>query len=168
MILCALPYPPIPVQARRFDTDENKLGDVTVITSHDILSNLLEAACVHRDGDADSKRRIRQMEVLRCLMMDLVKDGMLSNEALYQVYCKHTLAHIATYYPVGQAPAVAVLPLSYPCRGDAVHTSACDYMAGQSTVLGMAEGTRASEWTHMQYAALLERSRDRLVSEQEL
>ena len=161
MILCALPYPPIPVQARRFDTDENKLGDVAIVSSH-------EAACVHSNSGLDSKRRVRQMEVLRCFMMDLVKDGILSPHALYQVYCTHTLAHIATYYPPSQAPIVQPMPLSYPCRGDSVHASTCDYMAGQSTILGMEEGTRAAEWSHMQYAVLLQRCRDRLVSEQEL
>ena len=165
MILCALPYPPLPVQARRFDADENTLGDPAVVTSHDILSHLLEAACVHLDAPADASRRERQVEVLRCFLMDLVKDGVLSGEALYGVYCKHTAAHIGAYYPPGAAPALHFMPLSYPCRGDDVHGRACDFLAGQSTVLGLEAGTRADDWRHMQYQGLLERCRDRLVSE---
>ena len=166
MILCALPLPPLPVEVRRLE-DGNLLGDRTVITSHDVLSQLLEAACVHRNSSADTVRQQRQVEVLRCLLMDLVKDGILAVDPLYDVYCRHTLSHVATYYPVATPPALPFMPLSYTCRGDAVHARMCDYMAGQSTVLGHTSGTTALEWQHMAYGDMLQECRNRIVSEPE-
>ena len=87
MILCSLPYPPLPVEARHFE-DGNRLGETAVTTSHDILSHLLEVACVYKDAHADAERKSRQMEVFRCFLMDIVQNGMVDTEKLYSIYCK--------------------------------------------------------------------------------
>ena len=64
MILASLPYPPLPVEAKRLE-DDNKLGDVVVTTSHDILSHLLEAICVQGNASIHKNRQERQLGRVR-------------------------------------------------------------------------------------------------------
>ena len=162
MILCALPFPPVPVQAARFE-DGNLLGAAQVVSSHDIISHLLEAACLFKDAKANAERRRRQTEVLRCLMMDLVKDGIVGGERLYRLYCTHTAAHIGCFYPAGSPPELRFLPFDYVCKGDPVHRAMCAYMAAQSILLGTK--STVSEWTPFGFPELLAAARDRLVTE---
>ena len=165
MILAALPFPPLPVEAKRFEEDGKRLGDAVVITSHDILSNLLEQACA-RDAPATHKvRQTRQRDVLRSFIRALCKDGMLKADALYNVYCDHTRSHIATYYPEGHPPELKFMPLGYVSKGDKVHLRTCDWMAAQSRLLEMKDGLTAADWGPCNYADLLDAARRHLVSE---
>ena len=164
MILCSLPYPPLPVEARHFE-DGNRLGETAVTTSHDILSHLLEVACVYKDAHADAERKSRQMEVFRCFLMDIVQNGMVDTEKLYSIYCKRTAEHIATYYPQGSAPQIRFMPFAYTCRGDSVHRRICDYMAGPSILLGHESGTTAASWECHDLSSLLNTARGHFVTE---
>ena len=165
MILAALPYPPLPVEARHFDEDGNQLGDSTMVTSHDIISNLVEQAWT-RDQSATSHEKMeRQREVLRCFLSDLVRNGIPAVDALYEVYCKHTRDHIATYYPKDHVPELKFFPLSHVCKGDKVHIRTCDWMAAQSRLLELTGGFTAADWLPRHYHELLDIARSRLVSE---
>ena len=165
MILASLPYPPLPVEAKRLE-DDNKLGDVVVTTSHDILSHLLEAICVQGNASIHKNRQERQRQVLRMFLSDLVKDGIQGPEALYRTYCKHTVAHIATYYPEGAIiPELRFMPLGHVCRGDQVHRMTCDYIAAQARILELQGGFCAADWGTRNYVDLLLEARNRLVCE---
>jgi hypothetical protein len=189
MILAALPYPPLPVCAKRFE-EGNRLGDGVVVTSHDIISHLLEAAVLMSNAHKNAERRERQKEVLRCFLRDLVQQQDMNDlRELYDIYCRHTREHIASeflyclsvflifglvrdcvfrlaaYYPVGYMPELHFMPLSYVCKGDAVHRKICDYMAGQAVLLELSGGFSAGDWLPRQYHELLTAARDRLVTE---
>ena len=168
MILAALPYPPLPVEARHFDEDGNQLGDSTMVTSHDIISNLVEQSWT-RDQSATSREKMeRQREVLRCFLSDLVRNGIPAVDALYEVYCKHTRDHIATYYPKDHVPELKFFPLSHVCKGDKVHIRTCDWMAAQSRLLELTDGFTAADWLPRHYHELLDVARSRLVTEEPL
>lgn len=96
MILVALPFPPLPVCARRFE-EGNVLGDGVVVTSHDILSHLIEAAAVMRTSKENNERRLKQQDVLRLLLKDLVQQRDPHDmRELYDIYCRNTRLHIAS------------------------------------------------------------------------
>ena len=161
MILCLLPYPPLPVTGRRFE--ENKLGDSTVITSHDIISQLLEVACVKNQPGDNSRRKQRQEEVMEGLLSDL--KGTTDPAALYAIYCRRTAEHIAAYFPSGNAPELRFMPLDYCCRGDAVHKRFTDYMKAQSFLMN-AQGGQEQEWKEAEFPSLILAARDNWVADQ--
>jgi hypothetical protein len=57
------------------------------------------------------------------------------------------------------------MPLSYVCKGDAVHRRACDYMAGQAVLLELQGGHSIGDWLPRHYHELLVAARERLVTE---
>jgi len=165
MILCALPYPPLPVVVRRFE-DGNRLGEDTVCSSHDLISHLLEAACVRNQSNDNLQRQERQRGILREFLADLVKDGPLDPPRLYEVYCRRTQQHIATYYPENQPlPEVRFLPMDRVCRGDPNHIKVCEYMAAQAILLELQGGKAVQDWLAADLPSLLSIARDRLVCE---
>ena len=165
MILAALPYPPLPVQARHFEEDGNELGDYTMVTSHDIISNLIEQSWRRDQTTTSPDRQEKQREVLRCFLRDLVKDGIPTVDVLYEIYCTHTRDHIASYYPKGSSPELKFFPLAHVSKGDKVHLRTCDWMAGQSRLLQLTGGFTAADWLPRHYHELLDVARSRLVSE---
>lgn len=168
MILCALPYPPLPVSVRRFDED-NKLGDEAVCTSHDLISQLLEVACIRSTAEENSERQKRQRDILRAFVFDLVKDGPLHPPALFEVYCRRTHEHIGTYFSGGHLlPEVRFMPFNFVCRGDKYHAKICEYMAAQAILLELQGGKATQDWMMADFPTLLSVSRDRIVSEGEL
>lgn len=168
MILSALPYPPIPVSLRRLDED-NRLGDGVVQTTHDILSHLLEDACARHTVSQNKSRQQVQQYVLRQFLEELVKDGLQSVPDLYKTYCKFSNMHIGSYlYAVNSGqplPEVRFEPLHSVCKGDVVHTSMCQYMAGQARLLEFTDGLCAQDWACREYADMLVIARDRIVCE---
>jgi hypothetical protein len=165
MILCALPYPPLPVAVRRFE-DGNKLGDEVVCSSHDLISQLLEVACVRGRGDDNAERQERQRGILREFLADLVKDGPLDPPRLFEVYCQRTHEHIATYCPNGRGlPEVRFMPFGYVCKGDKHHAKVCEYMAAQAILLELQGGKATQDWMGVEFCDLLSVARDRLVCE---
>ena len=57
------------------------------------------------------------------------------------------------------------MPLSYVCKGDAVHRRTCDYMAGQAVLLELQGGHSIGDWLPRHYHELLAAARERLVTE---
>lgn len=155
MILCVLPFPPLPVQASRFE-DGNVVGDNLVTTSHDILSHLLEEACVKRTSDENQRRSEQQLKVLEDFYMEMQKASTLTAEELYGLYCTYTKRHIATYLENTQVPELLFMPLAYCCKADATHKRMCDYMAGQAVMKQLPQ----KEWSQMEYSVLLQEARD--------
>jgi hypothetical protein len=136
-----------------------------MVTSHDIISNLVEQAWT-RDQSATSREKMeRQREVLRCFLSDLVRNGIPTVDALYEVYCKHTRDHVATYYPKDHVPELKFFPLSHVSKGDKVHIRTCDWMAAQSRLLELTDGFTAADWLPRHYHELLDVARSRLVTE---
>lgn len=167
MILGALPYPPLPVEVRRFD-DENRLCEGVVCTSHDLLARLIEEAAARGDEGRNAERKGRQMDVLRGFLADLVKDGPLGKEALYRVLCARTREHMGAYLAGAGLPEVRFLGLDSVSRGDKVHRKMCDYMAAQTILLelgGDGGKEKAEGWRGMEFGDMLVVCRDRLVVE---
>lgn len=166
MILAALPYPPIPVVLRTIDED-NRLEDYVVQTTHDILSHLLEDACVRHTVSQNKSRQKLQQSVLRQFLEELVKDGLQSVPDLYKTFCKFSNMHIGTYLcSVSSSrplPEVRFEPLHSVCKGDPVHVSMCQYMAGQARLLELSAGLCAQDWMCREYADMLVIARDRIV-----
>ncbi len=168
MILCALPYPPLPVAVRRFDED-NKLGEEAVCSSHDLISQLLEVACIRSTTAENTERQRWQREVLRGFLADLVKDGPLHPPELFELYCRRTREHIGTYFPGGHGlPEVRFMPFNFVCKGDLYHAKICEYMAAQAILLELQGGKAMQDWMHADFPSMLSISRDRIVCEGEL
>jgi hypothetical protein len=130
-ILMTLPFVPLPVQVSRL-TDGNLVGDNVVVTSHDILSRLLDEACVTKDSKDHAKRKEEQIIVLNSFVMDLdCKCEAEDIGQIYSVYCDYTRRFIGTYVGNGQIPEVLFMPVDSCCRGDSTHRLVCDYMAAQ-------------------------------------
>ena len=162
MILCALPYPPLPVSAKRFE-EGNRLGDSTVISTHDIISQLLEAACVQKRLADNAQRMYRQMAVMDDLYTALnqVQDP----SGVYSVYCKYSAGHIATYFPIGCAPELRFMPLDYCCRGDQVHKKLCEYMDAQ-IILEQSTVSTTTSLHDMPFPSLIALNKERWLASQ--
>jgi len=168
MILAALPLPPLPVVMERLDED-NRVGDQTVQTSHDVFSNLLLHACARNSESENTQRRVAQTRILRSLVDHLANRGQpQSGLELYGTYCHHTLLHAATYLPdqVGPPP-MRFAPLASVVKGDPTHRRMCDYMAAQAVILQEPNGHSAQDWLCREYADMLTMARDRLLMEGE-
>ena len=159
MILCVLPFPPLPVQAKRFE-DGNRVGDALVITSHDILSHLLEEACVKRTPAENASRRIQQIAIMEDFIRDLENSTTFTPEQLYDLYCAYTRRHICTYTPL--LPDLYFMPLAYCCKGDPTHRRVCDYMSGQSIFKELPQ----QAWKEMDFPSLLNAARERFLTPQ--
>jgi hypothetical protein len=152
------------------DQDDARLGESVTQTSHDILSHLLEDACVRHTVRQNKARQVAQQEVLRCFLADLVKDGLQPIPDLYKTYCKFTREHVGTYLygnDGGAQPEILFEPLHSVCKGDPVHLAMCRYMAGQARLLELKGGLCAQDWACREYAHMLEICRDRIVCQGE-
>ena len=159
MILCATPFPPLPVVARRF-LEGNSVGDNAVVTSHDILSHLLEDACVKKTAEEHAVRRDLQVKVLGDFILELLQTPQDNPEKLYETYCNHTRKYIATYVQGKEIPELFFMPLSYCCKGDYTHRRFCDYMTGQSIMRELPQ----SPWAQMDFHTLLQEAKKRTQS----
>lgn len=163
MILAALPYPPLPVMLTRLE-DGNVLGDEVLQTSHDVLSNLLLHACARCTIKENKERQSRQKNVLRSFINSISKDGLQSMPELYQTYCWHTQKHIETYLSQdSNVPNMRFLPFESVCKGDYVHTRACDFMAAQARLLETGYGLCAQDWQGREYPEMILMTRQRLI-----
>jgi hypothetical protein len=165
-ILASLPYPPLPVAVKRLEGDSTRLGVEVTQTSHDILSLLLRSACTQYTVSENRQRQLKQQDVLRGFLRDLVREGLQPYPDLYATYCRNTLRHVATYPAVGTAPDIRFMPHDSVCRGDRAHRQMCDYMAAQSRILETGSGYSAQDWQHREYADMLVITRSRLVIEE--
>lgn len=136
MVLCALPYPPIPVDVEHMMPDcmmtEN---DLDVTTTHTLLAQCMNACVLKNDQSLNNSRQGRQVIVLQDFLHGLATEGFeLKDEALYQFYCKHSMNHIATYFDANCPPEVKFKPYSYMTVGDKSHSKLVEYAIAQGVL----------------------------------
>lgn len=167
MILTALPFPPLPIKAWTLEENSSQLDHQTAITSHDIISHLLELACNDPDKTIHEPRQKRQQLVLRGFLeevMALENVDEIPPPKMYEIYCKHTARHVETFFLEGRVPPIEFLPMHVVERKDPVHTQMCDYMAGQAVLLGI-EPSTAKAFAGINYPYLLLEAKKRLFQE---
>ena len=166
MILAALPYPPLPVMLKGMD-EENRLTDERVVNSHDIIAQMINVAACRQDKKANGDRKMRQGLVLSGFIADLVKDGVVSVEKLYEILCRRTQEHVSTYLPenCSSMSAICFLPSKSVCKGDSVHAKMCDYMAAQAVLLDLKTGNTSADWSSVEYEDMLLAAKERIVCE---
>jgi hypothetical protein len=163
MVLLALPYPPMPVLATRFEQDDGRLLEDAVTTSHTFIARALDEAMARNNQVENSERMLRQRACFRGLLQTMVAEGFAcSPERLYLIYCRYTLDHIATYFPVGYPLDIRFQPYGYTVRGDAVHAKLAEYMAGQSIFFEDPHPISRAQYLHYEPHELLSALRDRL------
>ena len=133
MVLCALPYPPLPVECEKMLSDSMMTAsELDVTTSHTLLAQCMNSAVLKNDMAANNARKARQIQVLQEFLHELVTVGFeLRGEPLYQFYCKHALKHIGTYFDVSCPPDIRFKPYSYMTVGDKSHAKMVEYCLAQ-------------------------------------
>lgn len=164
MILLALPYPPLPVLATRFEVDDGRLlDDAVTTTSHTFIARALDEAMARNDQAENSARKLRQQACFRSLLRTMAAEGFAcSSERLYLIYCSHTIDHIATYFPVGYPLDIRFQPFGYTVKGDATHAKLAEYMAGQSIFFEDPSPISREQYLHYEPHEMLLALRDRL------
>ena len=133
MILCALPYPPLPVKVGKVAEDALVVEGETVTTTHALLAQCMNACVMKGDSAMNQERQERQKRVLQEFLFKLAQVGFLLNgEELYRFYCEFSYKHLATYFKEGEPLDVQFLPLEYISVGDKVHKKMVEYFDGQS------------------------------------
>lgn len=167
MILLALPFPPLPVNARAMPDDQSALGEEVCITSHDIISKLLEENTLIKQTAIHAQRKQRQIRVLRNFMsqlLELESQREIQPRELYDLYARYTINHIETFFPEGADSGVRLRNIDSIQHGDQTHKRMCDYMAGQAVLLGLEEQTQ-ERWMNVSYPAMLMAAKSRLITE---
>lgn len=133
MVLCALPYPPLPVDVQKMQADCMMTEqDLDVTTTHSLLAQCMNACVIRNDDHMNNVRKSRQVEVLQGFLHALATEGFeLKDEALYHFYCKYTLKHISTYFDDNCPPDVRFKPYSYMTVGDKSHAKLVEYAIAQ-------------------------------------
>jgi hypothetical protein len=163
MVLLTLPYPPLPILATRVDTDDHRLQDDEVITSHTLIAQGLEDSMARNDQTINMQRQKRQQTVMQSFLHAMATEGFFCDvERLYLLYCRYTLEHIATYFPPNHPLDIRFHPLSYAVKGDKIHAKMAEYMAGQSLFYEDATAITREQYLHFDYHEMLLASRDRL------
>lgn len=168
MILLALPYPPLPVRCLRCVVGESTLGEEATITTHDVISRLLEDALNRKTPTAHKEREQRQQKVCIDFMRELVDicgQREIQPEELYQLYCRFTSAHIATFFDdQNSSPPLEIQRMDSVQVGDNVHKRVADFMAGQAILLGDKDSTHEL-WKNTPLPEMLLQCKERLVNE---
>lgn len=164
MILLSLPYPPLPIRVDRVEADANLIStDDATTTTHSLLAICLNAAVSRNEPKENAERKPKSEAVFQKLLHDMATRGFDASDAeLYTIYCRNSLAHIATYFPNTPPPQVEFRPLHYITTGDATHTKMCEYMAGQSVLFEDSPVKTTQDFAHKSYSELLRMLRDRL------
>ena len=148
-LLYGLPYPPLPVQ-----------GEVAT-TTHDIMLTCLNLTTSCNSEDDIKARESKTKAVVQQHVDDITKYGEgASDEELYAIYCKNSLAHIASYYSDTAPPQVDFKPLKSIVIGDATHTKMCEYMSAQSQLYEETPFNHAQHYMTKSYMELLGMLRD--------
>lgn len=140
MVLLSLPYPPLPVIASRMedgtDDDSRLIDDVT--TTHSLIAKGLTESMAREDQATNASRRARQTQVFQTFLYAMATEGFATTDPnrLYEIYCRFSMDHIATYLPPGHPVDFRIPPLSYIVKRDRVHTKLAEYMAAQSIFFG--------------------------------
>lgn len=164
MILLSLPYPPIPVLATRVEQDDGRLHDDEVTTSHTFIAQGLHEATARNDTAYNKERKKRQKKVFQDFLHSMATEGFSCDrvEQLYDIYCRFSVAHIATYFPPGHPIDIRFQPLSYVVRNDKCHTKMAEYMAAQSLFYEDSPPITRAQYLQQDFATMLLACRDRL------
>lgn len=163
MVLLSLPYPPLPVMAARVEQDDGRLHDDEVTTSHTFIAFGLQDAMARNDPTINKIRMERQKQVFRGFLQAMAEDGFRADvEQLYQIYCRFSLEHIATYFPPGHPIDIRFQPVSYVCSKDKCHQKMAEYMAGQSLLFEDSPAIPREEYLKLDFPTQLLACRDRL------
>ena len=138
MVLLTLPYPPLPVMAARIEADDGRIINTgeDAVTTHTLIAKGMTESLSRDDPAINAERRERQVRVLQTFLYAMATEGFHtpSPDRLYEIYCRFSMDHIATYLPPGHPVDFRIPPLSYITKGDRLHTRLADYMAAQSIV----------------------------------
>jgi hypothetical protein len=163
MVLLTLPYPPLPILATRFDADDHRLQDDEVITSHTLIAQGLEDSMARNCHAGNMERQKRQQTVMQSFLHAMATEGFLCDaDRLYLLYCRFTLEHIATYFPVGHPLDIRFHPISYATKGDKIHAKMAEYMAGQSLFFEDPSPILRETYLRYDYREMLLAARDRI------
>lgn len=163
MVLLSLPYPPLPVLAACLDQDDGRLQDDGVTTSHTFIAKGLNESMARADHAANRERMERQRLVFQQFLHAMATEGFTcDSERLYLIYCRFTLEHIATYFPVGHPLDIRFQPLSYICKGDKTHLKLAEYLAGQSILYEDRPHVERSQYLHFEPEEMFMVARDRI------
>jgi hypothetical protein len=165
MVLLTLPFPPLPVSVARLEhEDSTVVNDAEALaTTHTLLALCLNQAVAQNDPRRNEERRGRQIRVLQTFLHDMAETGFdLDEEALYQFYCKHSLLHMATYFPEGKPPEVRFKPYHLIATGDPGYNKMVEYMAAQSVIFQDAQPKTRAHYDGQSFIELLRQARDRL------
>lgn len=140
MVLLSLPYPPLPIIASRMEDgtdDDSRLID-GITTTHTLIAKGLTDSMTRDDPATNTERRARQTKVFHTFLYAMATDGFHTPDPnrLYEIYCRFSMDHIATYLPPGHPVDFRIPPLSYIVKRDRVHTRLAEYMAAQSIFFG--------------------------------
>lgn len=163
MILVSTPYPPLPVLVVRFELDDHRLLDEQMVSSHTLLAKAFDEAILRNRPEENASRKTRQLEVLQRFLHVMGTEGFFCGpEKLYQIYCRFTMDHLATYFPPGHPLDLRFQPLSSITRGDSCHGKMAEYMASQSLFYEDAVPVPRQQYIQQDYAQMLLACRDRL------
>jgi hypothetical protein len=160
MILCALPYPPLPVQVGKVESNSMILsGEVAVTTTHALISQCMNACVLKNDSVFNKKRQERQRQVLQEFLYKLAQIGfLLEGVRLYDLYCEFSYKHIKTFFEEHEHPSVQFLPYDSVCIGDAVHQKMVEYCKAQCILFK----ETPEDYEHMNLDSLLKACRKKL------
>lgn len=162
MILASLPYPPIPLLATRLESDDHRLQDDALTTSHTLIARCLNECVSRGDAEANRQRRRRQTEVFQRFLHAMATHGFFAApEQLHQLLCDFTALYIGTYFPVGHPLDLRFAPFSSVCRGDKAHAKMSEFMAGQSIVFEDDPPLTREHFLRLDYGQQLLAYRDR-------
>jgi hypothetical protein len=169
MILCALPYPPLPITVNSVAADELVLtGDLTVTTTHSIIARCIHACVELNDKEFNKTREAKQRHVLQEFRHELGCGGfdITDPEKLYKFYCKYNYKHICTYFKDNEPrPEVNFLPLDHMAVGDKYHKKLVEYHNAQAILFDEKD---AGDVSHLSAHKILFLLRDRMGHSEDL
>lgn len=160
MILCALPYPPLPVEVGKVEGNSMILSDETAVTTtHTLIAQCMNACALKNDVVFNKQREQRQRLVLQEFLHRLAQIGfLLEGEKLYDLYCEFSYKHICTFFQEGEHPQVNFQPYHSVCVGDQVHKKIVEYCNAQDILFK----EPARNYSYMSLNALLKVSRAKM------
>lgn len=163
MILLTLPYPPLPVIATRVEQDDGRLLDDEVTTSHTFIAQGLCDATARNDQPSNKERKKRQKQVFQEFLHAMATEGFSCDIGrLYDIYCRFSIGHIATYLPPEHPIDIRFQPVSYVVRGDKCHAKMAEYMAAQSLFYEDIPPVTRDQYLTQDFTTMLLACRDRL------
>lgn len=139
MVLVALPYPPLPVRVGKVAANEFKIEGDSVVSTHDLLAQLINACVAKNDQLFNKEREKKQRMVLQEFLHRLGCGGFdwTDPKVLFQFYCEFNYKHIATYFQTDKGekfPEVNFMPFEYMSIGDKHHAKLCEYFKAQGVL----------------------------------